>query len=312
MTQASESLREASLPTVLLTTKTKTRIGTWNIRTLYETGRIAQVSKEMKEYSLKILGLCETRWTGADRRTLQKEEEKEEFYEQLQATFNRAPRRDMKIVMGDINAKVGMENAGKELIMGKQGVGTRNENGELFVEFCSFNDLAIGQKHILPGRKWRRSLQDVRAKRGADAVLKLKLKAYRDQADRPAHRFNVQYLKNKAKAEEYKAELKNKFEALSELNEETVENHWQEIKKTWNSACQQVLGQKTRELKEWISADSWNLIKERKEAKQKINHTQDQVRKEELQGQYRELNQKVKRSTKQDKKNFIHELSDSR
>ncbi|RUS88701.1 hypothetical protein EGW08_003516 [Elysia chlorotica] len=173
--------------------------------------------------------------------------------------------------------------------------------------------------HITIDRKWRRSLQDVRAKRGADAasdhqlviaVLKLKLKAYRDQADRPAHRFNVQHLKNKAKAEEYKVELKNRFEALSELDDETVENHWQEIKKTWNTACQQVLGKRTRELKEWISPDSWNLIKERKEAKQKINHTQDQARKEELQGQYRELNQKVKRSTKQDKKNFIHELTE--
>ncbi|RUS69107.1 hypothetical protein EGW08_023132 [Elysia chlorotica] len=162
-----------------------------------------------------------------------KEEEKEEFYEQVQATFNKAPRQDMKIVMDDINAKVGTENAGKELIMGKQGVGTRNENGELFVEFCSFNDLAINGtifphktihnitwtypdgrtqnqiNHITIGRKWRRSLQDVRAKRGADAasdhqlviaVLKLKLKAYRDQANRPAHKFNVQYLKNKAKA----------------------------------------------------------------------------------------------------------------
>ena len=38
MTQAGESLREASVPTTLLTTKTKTRIGTWNVRTLYETG----------------------------------------------------------------------------------------------------------------------------------------------------------------------------------------------------------------------------------------------------------------------------------
>ena len=35
----SESPREAVVPTTLLTTKTKTRIGTWNIRTLYETGK---------------------------------------------------------------------------------------------------------------------------------------------------------------------------------------------------------------------------------------------------------------------------------
>ncbi|RUS69130.1 hypothetical protein EGW08_023107 [Elysia chlorotica] len=222
-----------------------------------------------------------------------KEEEKEEFYEQLQATFNKAPRRDMKIVMGEINAEVGMENADGR---------TQNQND-----------------HITIGREWMRSLNDVRAKRGADAasdhqlviaVLKLKLKAYRDQADRPAHKFNVQYLKNKAKAEKYKVELKNRFDVLSELDEETVENYWQEIKKTWSSACQKVLGKRTRELKEWISADSWHLIKERKEAKQKINHTQDQVRKEELQDQYREVNQKVKRSTKQDKKNFIHELTE--
>ncbi|XP_076462116.1 pancreatic lipase-related protein 2-like [Babylonia areolata] len=57
MTRAGESLREASAPKTLLTTKRKTRIGTWNIRTLYETGRTAQVSREMHRYNLKILGL---------------------------------------------------------------------------------------------------------------------------------------------------------------------------------------------------------------------------------------------------------------
>ena len=64
MTRAGESPREAGVPTTLLTTKTKTRIGTWNIRTLYETGKSAQVCREMHRYQLKILGLCETRWNG--------------------------------------------------------------------------------------------------------------------------------------------------------------------------------------------------------------------------------------------------------
>ena len=70
MTRAGESLREASVPTTLLTTKSRTRIGTWNIRTLYETGRSAQVCREMHRYNLKILGLCETRWTGTGRTSL--------------------------------------------------------------------------------------------------------------------------------------------------------------------------------------------------------------------------------------------------
>lgn len=42
--------------------KTRTRIGTWNVRTLSETSRLAQVCKEFNTYKLTMLGLCETRW----------------------------------------------------------------------------------------------------------------------------------------------------------------------------------------------------------------------------------------------------------
>ena len=68
MTCTGESPSEAGVPTTLLTTKT--RIGTWNIRTLYETGKSAQVRQEMHRYNLKLLGLCETRWTGTGRTRL--------------------------------------------------------------------------------------------------------------------------------------------------------------------------------------------------------------------------------------------------
>nr|KAG5704048.1 hypothetical protein BaRGS_017552 [Batillaria attramentaria] len=165
------------------------------------------------------------------------EEEKENFYEQLQAILDKAPRRDLKILMGDLNAKVGTDNTDRELIMGKHGTGTQNENGELFTEFCTTNDLVIGGTifphktihkttwtspdgrtvnqidHITIGRKWRRSLLDVRAKRGADAAsdhhlviaaIKIKLKAYRDQADRPSHKYNVHSLKESVKTNAFR------------------------------------------------------------------------------------------------------------
>uniref|UniRef100_A0A3Q3JGH9 Uncharacterized protein n=1 Tax=Monopterus albus TaxID=43700 RepID=A0A3Q3JGH9_MONAL len=45
--------------------------------------------------------------------------------------------------MGDLNAKIGKDNLGKELIMGTQNLGKMNENGELFTDFCAFNDLVI-------------------------------------------------------------------------------------------------------------------------------------------------------------------------
>ena len=309
-----ESPREAGVPTTLLTTKTKTRIGTWNIRTLYETGKTAQVCREMHRYQLKILGLCETRWTGTGRTSLADGntiiysgneegqphthgvallmtsettrellswepispriltarfnskgrkvtfiqcyaptnitdiEDKVDFYEQLQSAINKVPKRDMKIMLRDLNAKVGIDNTNSDHIMGTHGTGEQNENGELFTEFCSFNDLIIGGtlfphknihkttwispdgktenqiNHITIGRKWRRSLHDVRVKRGADAasdhhlvvpVLKTKLKAYRDRVGPPSIKFNVQCLREEQKSEEFKVEVRNRFSLLS-------------------------------------------------------------------------------------------------
>lgn len=47
MTFCSESQKKAAAPISLLTTRQTISIGTWNIRTMYETGKTAQVPKEM-------------------------------------------------------------------------------------------------------------------------------------------------------------------------------------------------------------------------------------------------------------------------
>nr|KAG5701138.1 hypothetical protein BaRGS_002614 [Batillaria attramentaria] len=271
------------------------------------------------------------------------EEEKENFYEQLQAVLDKAPRRDLKILMGDLNAKVGTDNTDRELIMGKHGTGTQNENGELFTEFCTTNDLVIGGTifptrpstkppgtspdgrtvnqidHITIGRKWRRSLLDVRAKRGADAAsdhhlviaaIKIKLKAYRDQADRPSHKYNVHSLKESVKTNAFRCELRNRFSALDTLPEETIEEHWHDLRETWTATCREVLRKKTRQHKEWLTSDTWDLITERKRLKDLINHTDDQDDKRDLQAQYWDVNRQVKRSARNDKRNFINDLTE--
>nr|KAG5685242.1 hypothetical protein BaRGS_035258 [Batillaria attramentaria] len=254
------------------------------------------------------------------------EEEKENFYEQLQAVLDKAPRRDLKILMGDLKRQR-----------------TQNENGELFTEFCTTNDLVIGGTifphktihkttwtspdgrtvnqidHITIGRKWRRSLLDVRAKRGADAAsdhhlviaaIKIKLKAYRDQADRPSHKYNVHSLKESVKTNAFRCELRNRFSALDTLPEETIEEHWHDLRETWTATCREVLGKKTRQHKEWLTSDTWDLITERKRLKDLINHTDDQDHKRDLQAQYWDVNRQVKRSARNDKRNFINDLTE--
>jgi hypothetical protein len=45
-----------------LTPRKTVRLATWNVRTLYEAGRTAQVTKEMKHYNICLQGLSGTRW----------------------------------------------------------------------------------------------------------------------------------------------------------------------------------------------------------------------------------------------------------
>ncbi|CAJ1055441.1 hypothetical protein C0Q70_14465 [Xyrichtys novacula] len=65
MTCAGQNQMEASSPKNPLKMKAKTRIGTWNIRTLYESSKSAQVASEMKRYNIALLGLSESRWNGS-------------------------------------------------------------------------------------------------------------------------------------------------------------------------------------------------------------------------------------------------------
>ena len=67
----------------------------------------------------------------------------EDFYGQLQHALDKIPSKDMLIVMGDWNAKIG-KNLFKSKIIGKHGLGERNEHGDSLEDFCQSNDLIVG------------------------------------------------------------------------------------------------------------------------------------------------------------------------
>ena len=43
----------------------KIKVGTWNVRTLYQAGKLENVIQEMGRLDVNIFGLCETRWTNS-------------------------------------------------------------------------------------------------------------------------------------------------------------------------------------------------------------------------------------------------------
>ena len=310
MTSGSESQQEAVAARLgALSTKTKTRLGFWNVRTMFSTGRLAQITREMNENKLHILGISECRWTGFGsqrtqggetilfsgrndnlhrqgvalilKRGVEKSllewkpinerlirvrffgkqvkmtiiqcyaptndadpEQKDIFYETLQAEVENTPSQELLIIMGGLNAMVGTVNTGSERVMGKHGYGNLNENGERLVELCGMNNLVIGGTlfphkdihkiswnspnrrdqsqidHLLINGKWRRSLQDVRVRRGADvgsdhhlvtAMVQLKLLHSRKTTCHQ-RRFDVSKLKNYDTRNQFCIELCNRFE----------------------------------------------------------------------------------------------------
>ena len=134
------------------------------------------------------------------------EAEVEQFYEDLQDFLELTPRIDVLFIIGDWNAKVGIQETPG--VTGKFGLGVQNETGQKLTEFCQENALVIAntlfQQHkrrlytrtspdgqhrnqidyILCSQRWRSSIKSAKTRLGADcgsdheliAKFRLKLK----------------------------------------------------------------------------------------------------------------------------------------
>ena len=61
--------------------------------------------------------------------------------------------------------------------------------------------------------------------------------------------------------------------------------------------------------KEWPSGNTWNLIKNRRDTKQKINNTNNKDEKKVLQEEYTSMNKEMKKSARTDKRVFYDTLA---
>ena len=199
----------------------------------------ASFKTKMEKIQLKIIQ-CYAPTNDKDEGT------KEDFYNKLQTVLVEMKEKYVTILMGDFNAKIGSNNRGYEEVMGTNGIGEMNENGEMFADLCSFNRLIIGGSviphrrihkatwvspdhrtenqidHICISQKFRRSMQDVRVHRGADAAsyhhlvmtkLTLKLKS-RAEKRKTRTIYNVEFLKHKERMETFRLTLSNEYETF--------------------------------------------------------------------------------------------------
>ena len=69
------------------------------------------------------------------------EAEVEQFYEDLQDLPELTPKKDVLVIIGDWNAKVGSEETPG--VTGKFGLGVQNEAGQSLIEFCQVKAIVI-------------------------------------------------------------------------------------------------------------------------------------------------------------------------
>ena len=71
------------------------------------------------------------------------DETKEQFYEELQRTQDRAPKHDVKIIIGDMNAKLGKEKVFSQVIGRHTLHSISNVNGEMVANYAISNGMSL-------------------------------------------------------------------------------------------------------------------------------------------------------------------------
>ena len=108
--------------------------------------------------------------------------------------------------------------------------------------------------------------------------------------------------------------LANRYAPLQELTEDNstdIETRWKHSKELWIGTCEEVLGEKRVNHKEWISEVTIQKIEVRKEKKNILNlsRTRNAKAKAKAQKEYAVADKEVKASVKKDKNNFVEDLA---
>ena len=213
----------------------------------------------------------------------------EDFYSSFQEKFDAAPSKDIKLQIGDFNAKVGCSI--EPSITGSFGLGERNDAGDRLVELCAEIELTITNTlfkqpnrrlytrtspdgksrnqidYIICQRRWKSSVLSVKTRPGADCgtdheLLEAKLSVRFKKLKR-----QIKTIKLDDIPAEYAVAISNRLDAL-QLDNLTVDDRWEKLRSCVMKEAQKhipVLERKQK--KPWMSEKALTIARKRREAK---------------------------------------------
>jgi endonuclease/exonuclease/phosphatase family metal-dependent hydrolase len=213
--------------------------------------------------------------------TEEKIEEKGKFYDHLQRTYDRAPKHDIVMILGDLNAKIAYEN-----VTGKHRVhDVSNQNGEIICNFAIENNMTVMNTqfqhktihkgtwispelttvnrtdHILINTNKKKTVQDVRTLRRLNCdsdhifvktIIKQRLITTPRKNIENRKNWNLDNIKNPLKLRKYRQKIHEKL--LQKMEQADVNHEWESIKNVILKSAEETI--KTRE--KYIHNEWWD------------------------------------------------------
>ena len=262
------------------------------------------------------------------------DEKIEGFYEQLQEVVDQIPKKDILIVQGDWNAKVGKDACKNwKYTCGLYSNNETNERGLRLLEFASLNDLKLantfgphkasrrwtwhspnGKHHnqidyIMIKRRFQTSVNIAKTRSfpGADIgsdhdLVMMTFKLHLKKVSKQGHsriRFDLEKLKDPEVAEMFKARIGGKFAPLTLLDTDDVDMD-DLINVAVTETANKTLGKYRHHKQPWVTSKILHLCNKRRELK-KDKFTTEGAK------QYKAVNQQIKKGMVKARETWIEE-----
>jgi hypothetical protein len=250
----------------------------------------------------------------------------------------------MKILLGDLNAKLGREDTFKPTIGNESLREDSNDNGVRVVNFATPKNLVVKSTmfphrnihkctwtspdrkthnqidHILIDRRWHLSILDVLSFRGADcntdhylvvAKVRERLAVIKQAAQKvDAERFILENLSELEDRKQYQIRISNRFAALENLNVSEDKNRAREnIKDSIKISAKESLGlYERKQHKPWFDEECSKFLDRRKQAKLQWLQNPNQSNVDNLNNVRREASRHLRNKKKEYLKAKINEL----
>lgn len=367
------------------------RIGTWNVRSMFQPGKMHNVLQEMQRLKVNILGVSEARWpdsgyVSAEKATIYysgsndnqhkngvavivseevqrtvenfvpisdrvmilqiktnhtkmnliqvyaptadgEDNDIETFYEQIEEALKMTKCKEITMILGDLNAKIGKGQSGKNV--GKYGLGERNERGDRLMQFCQDQNLIITNTffklpdrrlytwrspadkpnkivrnqidYIMINERYRNAVKAVKAYPGADVfsdhnpiIAKVTLKLKNIKRHQRTPRMETRKLKDPVVKQTLQQKVHKNLDKLNIKNED-VDEQWKALKQCILDPSKEILKEPPKKKEKWMNDQILSMMEQRRQFKNTDEHT------------YRKLNYEIRKKIREAKETYFEE-----